>query len=119
GAGAQVLLQGLLRRTEVHGPDPPLLALERVEADVGRDPVEPGADRGPTLEALAAAPGADEGVLDRVLGVEGRTEHAVAVGSQLGPVLLQLPEGGRGECRLLHREDSRRRAACRGTVTPA
>ena len=46
------------RRPEVHRPDPPFAPLERVEADVRRDPVEPRAQAGPSLEAPVTAPSA-------------------------------------------------------------
>src|SRR4029078_10358320 len=59
------------------------------------------------LEALVAAPGADEGLLDGVLGLEGGREHPVAVGGQLLAVLfeplLELSRRRRGRARrLLH-----------------
>ena len=46
---------------------------------------------GVTLDALA--PGAQERLLDEVLGVLERTEHAIAVDLELAPVALD----GRGE----------------------
>ena len=87
---AQVLEDRLARRPEVHRARAALLAAEHVEADVRGDAVEPRAQRRSALEALEAAPGADERLLDRVLGLERRGEHAVAVGLELGAVLLQL-----------------------------
>src|SRR5581483_12323864 len=87
----QVRLDRLPRRPQVHRAGSPLAAREHVEADVRRDPVEPRAEARAPLEAAVALPGADEGVLDRVLGLERRAEHAVAVARQLGPVMLELP----------------------------
>jgi len=82
--------------------------MEQVEADVGRDPVQPRTHRGPAGEAVGAAPGPDQGLLHRVLGVERRAEHPVAVGGQLLPVLLELAElGPVGDGRFLHQSDSR------------
>jgi hypothetical protein len=75
-------------------PDAPL---EHVETDVRRDPVEPRAKRGAALEAVVAPPRAQERVLNRVLGLERRAEHAVAVAGQLGAVLLELELGGNGD----------------------
>ena len=43
------------RRPDVHGPRPALAAAQHVEAHVGRDPVEPRAQRRPALEGVDAA----------------------------------------------------------------
>ena len=51
-----------------------------VEAGIGRDPVEPRVSRASTSERGQAAPGAQEGLLERVLGVLQGAQHAVAVG---------------------------------------
>ncbi len=65
----------------------------RVEAPVGGDPVEPGAERGASLEPSEALPGGQQRVLQGVLGVLERSEHPVAVHLQLPAVRLgQLPE---------------------------
>src|SRR5215218_6699785 len=65
----------------------------RVEAPVGGDPVEPGAQRGPSLKRSEALPGGQQRVLERVLGVLEGSEHPVAVHLQLPPVRLgQLSE---------------------------
>ena len=65
----------------------------RVEAPVGGDPVEPGAQRGASLEPAEALPGGQQRVLQGVLGVLERSEHPVAVHLQLPPVRLgQLAE---------------------------
>ena len=81
---------GIARGPEVHRPGAALAPVEHVEADVRRDAVEPRAQRCASLEAIDAAPGADHRVLNRVLGLERRAEHPVAMGGQLGPVLLEL-----------------------------
>ena len=66
---------------------------ERVEAPVGGDPVQPGADRGAPLEPAEALPGGQQRVLQGVLGVLEGAEHPVAVHLQLPAVRLgQLPE---------------------------
>ena len=65
-----------------HGPRPARPRLELVEAGVGGDAEEPGLDGRAALEARATAPGAQERLLDGVLGVCGRAEQAVAVQEQ-------------------------------------
>ena len=66
----------------------------RVEAPVGGDLVQPGAQRGASLDEPAdALPGGQQRVLEGVLGVLEGSEHPVAVHLQLPPVRLgQLPE---------------------------
>ena len=65
----------------------------RVQAAVGGDPVEPGADRGASLEPSEALPGGQQRLLQGVLGVLERAEHPVAVHLQLSTVGLgQLAE---------------------------
>ena len=61
---------------------------ECVEAGVGGDPVQPGAQGRPALELLEVPPRPQEGLLDEVLGLVDRTEHAVAVHPQLAAVAL-------------------------------
>src|SRR5262249_6019650 len=64
-----------------------------VEATVGRDPVEPGADRCASLEPSEALPRRQQCVLQNVLGVLQGSEHPVAVHLQLSTVGLgQLSE---------------------------
>ena len=65
----------------------------RVEAPVGGDPVEPGAERGASLEPAEALPGGQQRVLQGVLGILEGSEHPVAVHLELSAVRLgQLPE---------------------------
>jgi hypothetical protein len=64
------------------------VAVEEVQAGVGGDPIEPRAKRRATLEALALAPGAQEGLLHQVLRILERAEHAVAMHLQFAPVAL-------------------------------
>jgi hypothetical protein len=64
---------------------------EQVQAGVGGDPVQPGPKRRPALEGLPPSPGAEERLLDGVLGVLERPEHPVAVHVQLPPVPLRQP----------------------------
>jgi hypothetical protein len=67
---------------------------ERVEADVGCDPVEPGAQQLVSLEPRQRAPGPQQRVLKGVVGVEQRAEHSVAVGVDRRAVGLDEEAGG-------------------------
>ena len=68
--------------------------LDRRQAGVGGDRVEPGAQRAPTLEAAQSAPSAEQGVLECVLRVVDRPEHPVAMCMELRSVRLdEAPEG--------------------------
>jgi hypothetical protein len=66
----------------------PRPVLEDPQAGVGRDLVEPGAEGGLPPIRRTAAPGAKERVLERVLGVLERAEHAVGVHLELTAVAL-------------------------------
>src|SRR5262249_50246797 len=68
---------------------PALAVAEHVQADVGRDPVEPRAKRRPPLEAVERAPRPHHRLLHRVLGLERGSEHAIAVSGELATVLLE------------------------------
>ncbi len=74
-----------------HARRPPL---DELQARVGGDRVEPGAQRAAALESGQPPPGAQKGLLERILGVRHRTEHPVAVRLELAPIFLdQAPEG--------------------------
>ena len=61
------------------------------QADVGRDAVQPGAHRCPRrVVPIGGPPRPQQRLLDGVLGVVQRAEHAVAEGEQLAPVGRQL-----------------------------
>ena len=77
-------------RAEVHRADPPLSAGRHGQADVRRDPVQPGPQSRASLEAVVTAPRPHQGVLDGVFRVEDRPQHPIAVAGQLVPVSLQL-----------------------------
>ena len=62
---------------------------EQVEADPGDDRREPGLQVVDVVGAGAVDP--LPGVLDGVVGLEGRAQHSVGHGSQVGPVLLESP----------------------------
>src|SRR6516162_9185451 len=81
------------RWTHLHRPGSALDAALHVDAHVGGDAVQPRPDAGPALKGVGVAPGPDHRLLDGVLGLKSRTEHAVAVSGQLTPKWLQL--GGR------------------------
>ena len=53
------------------------------QAGVGRDPVQPRAERASPFEPGKAAPGPKQGLLQRVFGVGVRAEHPVAMRLQL------------------------------------
>ena len=75
--------------------DPLRASGDRVEADVGGDPVQPRAQRAASAEPGQASPRAQERVLERVVGVVQRAEHAVAVRVQVSALLLdEVIEGG-------------------------
>jgi hypothetical protein len=65
-----------------------------VEADVGRDPIEPRPQRRATLEASEVLPRPHHGFLDRVLGVERGAEHAIAVAGKRGAVRFEFRDVG-------------------------
>jgi hypothetical protein len=68
-----------------HLPGAARLGAQRVQAAIGRDPVQPGAHRRAALEPLDAAPRGQERLLHHVLGVLQRADDAVAVQLQLAP----------------------------------
>ena len=108
-ARVQVGLERFLRGAEVHRQCAALTPLQRVDAHVRGDAVQPRTQRGTALEALEATPGTEQGLLHRVLCLERRAEHAVAVAGQLTPVLLQLildRAGPNGRRRVPHRGQS-------------
>ena len=57
-----------------------------LETRVGGDPEQPGPHRAAPLEAVPAAPRANQSLLQRVLGVVRRAQHPVAVCEQLTTV---------------------------------
>ena len=66
-----------------------------LETRVGGDPEQPGPHRAAPLEAVPAAPRANESLLQRVLGVVRRAQHPVAVRPQFPAVVFgQFGEGG-------------------------
>ena len=71
--------------------DAPRPALEAVEAEVGRDPVQPGPERHRAVEGEGrpTAPGVKERLLNEILGVLERAEHPVAMHPQLPTVPLE------------------------------
>src|SRR5215204_6088673 len=65
---------------------------------VGRDPVKPGTRRTIAAELRQCPPGANQGVLQRVVGVVERAEHAIAVSVQIPTMrlnqLIKVHSGG-------------------------
>ena len=105
------------RFAQIHRPRAPLPAVEHVEANVRRDPVQPRPQRCAALEALERAPGTQERVLHRILGLERRAEHPVAIGVQLATMTLEIAEGVvYRDCRALHpSHPTTDRRACAGS----
>ena len=68
---------------QARGQHPAGAVLQRAQARGGGDPVQPGPQRGPLLERRVAAPAAQIRLLDEILGVVHRAEHAVAMRNQL------------------------------------
>ena len=73
---------------EAGGQRTPAAALQRGQAGVRRDLVEPGPHRRPALEPAVGSPRPQVRLLDEVLGVVHRAEHPVAVRQQLAPERL-------------------------------
>ncbi len=83
------LTEGIGARPEIDRMDPLSVApSDRVQAGVGGDRVEPGAQGAAALEALDRAPGAKHRLLKSVLGIVEGTEHPVAVSAEFTPVGL-------------------------------
>ena len=79
--GALDQLSGRVRtgRAQPGGQRPTPAVLQRSQAGVGGDPVQPGAHRGLSLEPVVGLPGAQQGFLHQVLGVVQLTGHPVAM----------------------------------------
>ena len=58
---------------------------DRVETPVGRDPVEPGAQRRPLLETVEPAPGGKQRLLDEILRVLDGADQPIAMQLELAP----------------------------------
>ena len=89
GERREIRLDRLSGRAEIHRSRSSLTACDHVQADVRRNPVEPRAQRRAALEPAQAPPGAEQRLLDGVLGLEGRAEHAIAVAGELAAVDLE------------------------------
>jgi hypothetical protein len=63
-------------------------APELGQAHVGGDRVQPGPGSAGVAQAGSAAPRAQQRLLQRIVGVVHRAEHPVAMGVELGSVLL-------------------------------
>src|SRR6185503_3593683 len=73
----------------------PWALVERVQAGIGGDLVEPGPEWGAARVRVPPAPRTQERLLDQVLRFLEGAEHAVAVDVQLAPVALDLLAEGR------------------------
>ena len=72
---------------------PAAAPLDRGQAHIGRDPIQPSPHRRPALEPLIRPPRPQERLLDQVLGLIHRTHHPVTVSQQL----TAEPAGQTGE----------------------
>jgi hypothetical protein len=80
------------RAGEVRGQRPPAAALQRGQARVGGDPVQPRPHRGPSgIKIPVGPPGPQHGLLHQVFGVVYRAQHPVAVRQQLPAERIRLP----------------------------
>ena len=68
---------------QIDGQLPPGPVVQRGEATVGGDLVQPGPDVTAFVQCADTAPGPHEAVLDRVLGVVQRPEHSITMCPQL------------------------------------
>ena len=89
-SNVQIRLHRLPRRAEVHRPQPMLATSQHVQTDVRGDAMDPGLDGRPALEAVEAAPRAQERLLHGILGLEWRGQHPVAVRQEVRAVFVQL-----------------------------
>ena len=81
-------------------------SLDRLQAGVSGDPVEPGLERAAALESGQGPPGVQQRLLERVLGVLQRAEHPIAVSVQR----CTMGSDQLAEC-VFRRRSGRRRAA--------
>jgi len=65
-----------------------LAFLECIEEDIGRDLIEPGPQRGLTLEGVAVLPGAQHRLLHQILGIMQRPQQAITVQVQFPAIWL-------------------------------
>ena len=76
------------RSTRLDRARPPRAVGKQIEAHVGRDAVQPGTQRSAAVEPVEAAPGTNDGLLDRVVGVDRRSHHPVTVAGEGLPMLF-------------------------------
>jgi len=103
--GGQRLVRIRPGRAQPGGQRPPAAVLDRPQAGVGGDAVQPGPQRRAALEPVPRPPGAQQGLLQHVLGVVHRAEHPVAVREQFWPERI----GQAGELLAVPRQAARRR----------
>jgi len=87
-AGIVIGARGRLVVERQHAPGP---SRDRVEAHVGRDPVQPRAKPPRAAEPRQRAPRPRQRLLERVVGVVQRPEHPVAVDVKRRAVRLDEP----------------------------
>jgi hypothetical protein len=78
----------------VLGKNPLRPAGDRIQANVRGNPVEPRVQRAAAFELRQSAPGVHKRLLESVLGIVQRAQHAIAVGLQRRVMLVDdLTEG--------------------------
>ena len=60
-----------------------------IEADIGRDPEEPRLERCTALESISTSPGAEQCLLNQVLGVLEGADHPIAMQVELPAIPLR------------------------------
>ena len=73
-------------RERLHPAQATPLVPQRVPAAICRDAVKPDLQRGLPVEALQPEPGGQQGLLEKILGILNRAEHAIAMQLELPPV---------------------------------
>jgi hypothetical protein len=69
--------------TQPRGQHPAGSVFQSAQTSGGGNPVQPGSQRGAFFERRVAAPASQVSLLDEILGIVHRAEHAIAVRNQL------------------------------------
>src|SRR5688500_15482120 len=88
-------------RSFLHRSRAPRAVSQGVEADVRRDAIKPGFQRGTAIEPIEAAPGAHHRLLNGILCVEGRPQHSVTMARKGGAMELEIDNISGGHWHIL------------------
>jgi hypothetical protein len=81
----------LRRRAQIHCPGTPLRTAQHVQADIGRNRIKPGPHRSTRrVVPIGVAPCPHKRLLHRILGLERRPQHPIAVTDQLCTQRLEI-----------------------------